>query len=92
MTPTRIRNIRRGLGLTQPEFASLLHAHPLSVSKWETGRREPDDHQVELMKTFAKAPKRNDEFAETVKGLIAGAAVAVALYYVLKAALDDGGK
>ena len=91
MTPSRIRNIRRGLGLTQPEFASLLHAHPLSVSKWETGRREPDDHQIALMKAFAKAPKRDEEFAETLKGLIAGAAVAVALYHVLKAALDNDG-
>ncbi len=89
MTPKRIKSIRRGLGLTQPEFASLLHAHPLSVSKWETGRREPDAHQVELMRTFAKAPKRDDALAEAVKDLIAGAAVAAALYFVLKAALGD---
>jgi DNA-binding transcriptional regulator YiaG len=39
--PTRIRALRRRLGLTQPEFAKLIKASTMSVGNWESGRKTP---------------------------------------------------
>ena len=51
MTPTKIRNMRSGLGLTQQQLARLCHVAPETVSRWEHGRSRPKGasrHMLEL--------------------------------------------
>lgn len=37
----RIRTSRRRLALTQADLAKLADVHPMSVTRWETGRGSP---------------------------------------------------
>lgn len=37
MTPVRVKEIRRGLGMTQKQLAQRLGVHLVTVKKWETG-------------------------------------------------------
>ncbi len=41
-----IKEIRKELGLTQAEFASMFGVHQTAVSQWETGRTCPDTEMV----------------------------------------------
>ena len=58
-----LRRIRKGLGLTQREFADLLRVTPLTVHRWETGQSRPQPaarerlEQIEAQ-TGAMAPGR----------------------------------
>ena len=58
-----LRRIRKGLGLTQREFADLLRVTPLTVHRWETGQSRPQRaarerlEQIEAQ-TAAMAPGR----------------------------------
>lgn len=36
-----IRNLRQGLRLTQKEFAIVIGAHAITVSRWENGHNDP---------------------------------------------------
>lgn len=40
---------RTALGLSQPELASLIGVHQLTVSKWERGVLVPSDYQQKLL-------------------------------------------
>lgn len=46
MTPSRIRDIRKSMGLTQEALAFSLGVHRVTVAKWETGKQEPDEPQM----------------------------------------------
>ena len=49
----KITKIRKGLGLSQEEFGSMIHVSRQAVSKWELGQSKPDiDTLVLLCKTF----------------------------------------
>jgi DNA-binding transcriptional regulator YiaG len=37
VTGSEVRQIRKALGMSQPEFAELVGVHAIAVSKWETG-------------------------------------------------------
>ena len=87
MNPSDIKRLRVVLGLTQAEFAQLLGAHPVTVSRWETDGSEytPSAYQVALMQDFAKAAQ-SQEIDRTLKNLLVGAGIAAAIYFLLKAA------
>jgi putative transcriptional regulator len=89
MTPEQVSTIRNKLGLSQVQLAQLLGVHPLTVSKWERGRLEPTPHQAALLESFLKASKAQKEIGSEVGALLMKAGVVVALYALLKAALDD---
>ena len=87
MNSTQIRRLRRALRLNQAEFAQLLGAHAVTVSRWETPSSgySPSAYQCALMQDFEKAA-RSQEMDQTLKNLLVGAGIATAIYFLLKAA------
>ena len=91
MTPEQLRAVRDGLGLTQEQFAQLLGVHGLTVSKWERGVLTPSPYQVALIQSFAKAKEKRPEVTGgALAAILLGAGVAAALFFLLKAAFEDG--
>ncbi len=43
----RIRELRRGLGMTQTEFAAALRCNLASVSRWELGYAQPTESRLQ---------------------------------------------
>lgn len=89
MRPDEIVAIRTGLGFTQVQLAQLLGVHPLTVSKWERGELSPSPHQQALLDSFRKAKQSKSDIGETVASILVTAGVIVALYALLKAALEE---
>lgn len=50
MTPEQIKSIRRKLGLTQPELASILGVNRMAVTQWETGVRNPSRMAINFIR------------------------------------------
>ena len=86
MNPGRIRSLRRALRLNQAEFAQLLGAHAVTVSRWETpgSGYGPSAYQCALMQDFEKAAQ-SQEMDRTLKNLLVGAGIAAAIYFLLNA-------
>ena len=87
MDPDEVRTLRRALRLNQAEFAQLLGAHAVTVSRWETpgSGYGPSAYQCALMRDFEKAAGSR-EMGQTLKNLLVGAGIAAAIYFLLKAA------
>ena len=87
MNPARVRRLRRALRLNQAEFAQLLGAHAVTVSRWETpgSGYSPSAYQWALIQDFEKAA-RSQEMDQTLKNLLVGAGIAAAIYFLLRAA------
>lgn len=84
--PVDIPRLRRDMGLSQIEFGQLLDVHFMTVSKWERGLLMPTPYQMELMREFRKAANtKNAQVKEQIKGLLVGAGVIAALFFLLKA-------
>ena len=45
----RIKELRKHLGLTQPEFADRIHVERSSIAGYENGKRAPRDATIELI-------------------------------------------
>ena len=39
----RIKTLRRGMRLKQPEFAALVGVSPITISRWENGQNDPTE-------------------------------------------------
>ena len=52
-----IPKIRRGLGLSQSEFALLIGVSPRTLQNWEQKRREPEGPAKALLMVAARNPK-----------------------------------
>lgn len=89
LSPRDVTTIRLNLGFTQQQLAQLLGVHHLTISKWERGVLAPNPHQEALLCTFRTASKRESDVGEDVARLLVAAGVAVALYALLRAALED---
>jgi transcriptional regulator with XRE-family HTH domain len=89
MTGNEIAGLRQKLGFSQVQLAQLLGVHPLTVSKWERGLLSPTDHQSSLLDSFAKAQRSKRDVGEDVANALAAAGVVVALYLLLRTAVDD---
>jgi len=83
MNAVEIRNLRQGLNLNQVEFAQLSGVHPITVSKWEQNKAVPTPYQNALFDQFRQA-SLNEEVRESIKGILIGAGVALALALLLK--------
>lgn len=56
--PVSVERVRSKLSLSQAEFAALVGAHAMTVSKWERGVARPSPHQRRLIEAFELAAKR----------------------------------
>jgi molybdopterin-binding protein len=52
------KSTRNRLGLSQQQFADLLGVHPMTISKWERGVLEPNEHQRGLLRALSEAAER----------------------------------
>jgi len=90
MTGAQIRELReKRLGLTQPQLAQLMGVHPITVSRWERDQLQPNQHQLELLNSFARARKAHKSIGEEVAETLLAAGAIVALYKLLEAAFGD---
>lgn len=93
MTGAEIERVRKELGLTQAQFGSLLGAHAVTVSRWESDLLHPTPYQLGLLQRFHRATIRTrgkgrrmgDEIAVAL--VTAGAIAAV--YLLLRRAFED---
>ena len=86
MQGKEIKQLRADLGLTQAEFAQLLGAHAVTVSRWETDPNfQPTPYQIALLVEFQKAAKAQ-VFDRTLKNLLVGAGMVAVIYLLLSAA------
>ena len=83
MNATDIRSTRARLGLSQVEFAQLTGVHPITVSKWERAESVPTPYQNALFDQFSEAA-RDQTVRDTLRNILVGAGVAVALALLLK--------
>lgn len=84
MTRDEIRDIRKGLNLTQEQFAQLLGVHGLTVSKWERGLLEPTPYQESLIASFKKAVAESPDIGKEIATALVGAGIGFALFLLLK--------
>ncbi len=83
MNASYIPKLRKRLGLNQVEFAQLSGVHPITVSKWERNGAAPTPYQNALFDQFQEA-SRNQEVRKTLRNILIGAGVALALALLLK--------
>jgi len=81
MTKEEIRGIRADLNLTQAQFGQLLGVHEITVSRWERGEFQPTPYQEVIMREFGKVA-RDKEVKAAIVGILIGAGVIAALYYL----------
>lgn len=51
-----VRKIRRKAGLSQSEFARLIHVSPKTLQNWEQKRRQPNGPAIALLKVVETDP------------------------------------
>lgn len=76
VTGARIRQIRESWRLTQTEFACLVGAHPISVSRWENSSASPTAFQLGLIEQFAIAAEHNSQTVDVSALIVAHGSVA----------------
>ena len=54
--PLAIKELRSKLGLSQPQFAKLLHVDVGTLRNWEQGRREPTGPAKALLTAIKRDP------------------------------------
>lgn len=84
MQPHEIKHLRTKLGLGQTEFAQLFGVHPMTISRWELGTLIPSAYHEALMRDFKSATAKNDSVGNALKGILIGAGIVAALYFLLK--------
>lgn len=89
MKGPEIASLRTMLGLTQVQLGQLLGVHPLTVSRWERNELTPTLHQQALLESFLKARRSKDDIGQTVANLLVTAGVVLALYALLRAAVEE---
>jgi predicted transcriptional regulator len=77
-----IKTLRKQLDLNQVEFAQLAGVHPITVSKWERDETAPSAYQNALFEQFREGA-RSHKVRETLKGILVGAGVIIALALLL---------
>ncbi len=52
-----VRKIRKKAGLSQSEFARMIHVSPKTLQNWEQRRRQPNGPAVALLKVVDRDPE-----------------------------------
>ena len=55
--PPNVRKIREKSGLSQSQFARMLHVSPKTLQNWEQKRRQPNGPAVALLKVVEREPE-----------------------------------
>ena len=55
--PADVKNIRKKLGMSQPEFALMIGVSVATLRNWEQGRRTPEGPAMALLKVAAENPE-----------------------------------
>lgn len=85
-----VRALRAALGLTQVQFAALTNVHPITMSRWESGRVEPGPWHTVVMRAFMRSVDRDPHIGDNLPMLLFGnGGVAFALYTVLRPGFEE---
>ena len=57
VAPPDVKVVREKIGLSQSEFAGLMHVSIKTLQNWEQGRRNPTGPAAALLKIMANAPE-----------------------------------
>ena len=55
--PPDVRKIREKAGLSQSQFARMLHDSPKTLQNWEQKRRQPNGPAIALLKVVDREPE-----------------------------------
>ena len=89
VTGVEIRTLRNQMGMTQAQFGSLVNAHFVTVSKWESGDAMPDSYQLGMLQRFARIEQeKRKQMGIEVKNALVAAGVIAALFILLAAAAE----
>jgi putative transcriptional regulator len=53
----RVKQLRAKLGLTQSQFAALVHVEVATIRNWEQGRRQPEGPALALLTALENDPE-----------------------------------
>src|SRR5262249_33067195 len=63
-----LKKLRGRLGIGQKELAELVGAHAMTVSKWERGVLEPNEHQRRVLRALADAAESGLRASDEPRG------------------------
>jgi molybdopterin-binding protein len=63
-----LKSLRARLNLSQKELGELLGVHVMTVSKWERGVLEPNEHQRRILRAFSEAAQGGLRASPLAKG------------------------
>lgn len=90
MTGAQIKTLRNQMGMTQAQFGSLVNAHFVTVSKWESGDATPDSYQLGMLERFSRIEQeKRKQMGDAVKNALVAAGVIAALFLLLAAAAES---
>ena len=61
-----VRELRKGLNMSQPQFAKRFRLNLGTLRQWEQGRRHPDDAARALLRLISRVPKVVEDVFEAV--------------------------
>ena len=67
LDPVNIKQIRKGYGLTQVQFASMLGISVRTLRNWEQGRRIPEGPAMVLLRVAEKHPQEVLDAVRTMR-------------------------
>jgi len=85
----QVAGIRKSLGFTQAELASLFGVHALTISKWERGHLTPRPYPMAMLLAFEQGHKRCPTIGSRVRGILASEGPVAGVHMLLRAAFDD---
>ena len=69
----KVTEVRKSLGITQEQFATVMGVHPMTVSKWENGRRTMDaetqarlDRVASALRNLRQVRRSSDELIDAL--------------------------
>ncbi len=82
-----VKALRKSIGLTQEQLASLMGITAITVNRWEHGRTEPTSYQVALLGRLALAARCAD--ARKIGNMLAADGPIAGLTFLLNLAVHQ---
>jgi len=90
LSPSRLKFVRRRLGLSQAKMGQLMNVHQTLVSHWEHGTRTPDAYQQALYGLLLRASQiATEAHFEAFDGLLQRQHYAQALVLMAAIGIQD---